>query len=773
MADDSAVKLSGFSLLAASVSAAFAPLVVGWASGDRLGACAAAAIAAVAMALYVERRLSPQIAALEMIAAGDRYACFPREGGPLSARLERVAEEMRRALVVADALSAAERSREAELTIREAGRSFFTQRLRDCAAEADGALDAVSAKARAAAGDLSACNGDMLRRVSEATSAATTAAQDVDGLALAARNAIADLVARSSRQVEAAREAADRTVTDLARAEEIVRGLAAAAGRIDAVSKLIQSIAGQTSLLALNATIEAARAGESGRGFAVVASEVKTLANQTSSAAAEIETQIDAIHFAVEETVGAIAEVSSSVEAVAGVNRDLADTLGREAAELDRIGARAAVVARGVGEALPDVGDVVAQVETAGRSALSATDALLDHSRSLIGAVDRYFADLENGAIRIGILHSLSGTMTSSERPLQEILAMLIERCNAQGGLLGRPLEAVIMDPRSDPKLYAEQAQILLGERGVAAIFGCWTSASRKAALPVVENARGLLFYPSQYEGEERSPNVVYAGGTPSQTAIPAVDFLSSLGARRFLLIGNDDVYPRVTNAILRAYLAAKGVGGEDIVEIYAPLGLEDWRAIARDIRRFAARPGAAIVSTVSGDANLRFFSALAGLASDTPIMSLSIGEAELPALAHCEIDGLYVAWNYLHAIDCAENWSFVEQWRRYKNSPDATTNDAMEATYLGFELWRAAVAAAGCVDVAAVRRALGLHMIRAPSGFALRLDAETQHLHKPAFVGRVARGRILPVWVGAELIAPQPWSPWLTKNGAGKAKAA
>ncbi|MBG0810472.1 transporter substrate-binding protein [Methylosinus sp. H3A] len=363
--------------------------------------------------------------------------------------------------------------------------------------------------------------------------------------------------------------------------------------------------------------------------------------------------------------------------------------------------------------------------------------------------------------------------MTSSERPLQEILAMLIERCNAQGGLLGRPLEAVIMDPRSDPKLYAEQAQILLGERGVAAIFGCWTSASRKAALPVVENARGLLFYPSQYEGEERSPNVVYAGGTPSQTAIPAVDFLSSLGARRFLLIGNDDVYPRVTNAILRAYLAAKGVGGEDIVEIYAPLGLEDWRAIARDIRRFAARPGAAIVSTVSGDANLRFFSALAGLASDTPIMSLSIGEAELPALAHCEIDGLYVAWNYLHAIDCAENWSFVEQWRRYKNSPDATTNDAMEATYLGFELWRAAVAAAGCVDVAAVRRALGLHMIRAPSGFALRLDAETQHLHKPAFVGRVARGRILPVWVGAELIAPQPWSPWLTKNGAGKAKAA
>ncbi|WP_051949576.1 transporter substrate-binding protein [Methylosinus sp. PW1] len=772
MADSSAGKLPCAYLLAATLAAGFTPLVLGWAGGDPLLCWAAAALAAFAAASAIERRLSAQIAALEKIAAGDRYAPFPPASGRSAARLRGVAEELRRALIAADAFAVAERSRGAEQSIREAGRAFFQRRLRQIVEETEDALAVADAGARSAAGDCAACNGDMLRGLSDAAAAAATAAENVDGLALAARDAIIGLVGRSSRQVKAARSAADRSAADLARAEDIVRGLAAAAGRIGAVSKLIQSIAGQTSLLALNATIEAARAGESGRGFAVVASEVKTLANQTARAAAEIETQIDSIRFAVEDTVGAIADVSTSVEAVAGVNRDLADTLSREAAELEDIGARASLVARGVGEALPDVGGAVAQAHSAGRSALAAAQTMLGGSKSLVCAVDRYFADLDNGAIRIGILHSLSGTMTSSERPLQELLTMLVERCNAQGGLLGRPLEAVILDPRSDPALYAEQARLLLEERGVAAIFGCWTSASRKAVLPVVEKAKGLLFYPSQYEGEERSPNIVYAGGTPSQTAIPAVDFLKGLGARRFLLIGNDDVYPRVTNAILRAYLAAHGVDAADIAEIYAPPGLEDWRAVARDARRFAARSGAAIVSTVSGDANLRFFGALGDVAF-APTLSLSIGEAELPALAHCDIDGLYVAWNYLQSIDCPENRSFVEQWRRYKNAPDATTNDAMEASYLGFELWRAAVAAAGSVDVAAVRRALPLHALRAPSGFSLRLDAETQHLHKPAFIGRVAGRGIAPVFVGDGLIAPQPWSPWLTKNRTGKARAA
>jgi urea transport system substrate-binding protein len=771
MASISRAGLPSRMLATAALAAALAPTLIESLTKSPVLGGVAAVVAALAAAAYVERELTRRLAVLETIAAGDRYAVPPESGDRLAARFAAVAERMRQALVAADALAVAQRSREAELQIRNAGRAFFTRRLREEAGAVAGACDAAGAGMRARVEDLAARSDDMRLRASSATGAAHAAARDVDGLAEAARTAL-ELIARSSRQVGAAREAADHTFEELARADHIVRSLAEAAAHIGDVSKLIQSVAQQTAMLALNATIEAARAGESGRGFAVVAGEVRLLADQASTAASEIEGQISAIRVAVEETVGAIGAVSSSVAAMAEVDRGLAETLTREAAALDRIGARASLVARDVGAALPDMSGVAAEVEAAGRSVRTTAEDLLGRSHGLAGAVERFFADLDGGAIRVGILHSLSGTMTSSERPLQELVVMMIERLNAEGGLLGRPLEAAIMDPRSIPQLYAEQARELIEERKVDVIFGCWTSASRKATLPVLERLGGLLFYPSQYEGEERSPNIVYAGGTPSQTAIPAVDFLRSRGARRFFLIGVDDVYPRVTNAILRAYLAARGVGGDDVVELYAPRDLEDWRAIGDAIRAFGGRPGAAIVSTVSGDANLGFFRELArgrGRAA-TPILSLSIGEAELPALAHCGVDGAFVAWNYLHAIETEENRRFIAEWRRFKGAPDAVANDAMEATHLGFRLWADAVAAAGSAEPAKLRAALAGRAIRAPSGYDVRVDAATQHLYKPAFVGRVDRGRVIPVWASAEPIAPEPWSPWLADRRARRA---
>ncbi|MGA7787128.1 MAG: transporter substrate-binding protein, partial [Xanthobacteraceae bacterium] len=506
-----------------------------------------------------------------------------------------------------------------------------------------------------------------------------------------------------------------------------------------------------------------------GRGFAVVASEVKTLAQQTAQATAEISTQIHDIQHAVNETVEAIAGVSSSVATMSNTNRQLTGILDHQAAEINRIGNRAEQVAGAVAGVLPEISTIANSVEEAGNGVVATAEDLLGRSQWLVEAVSRYFSDLEFGSIKIGILHSLSGTMTASERPLQELLVMLIERQNAHGGLLGRPLEPVIVNPHSDPKAYAELARKLIADDKVAAIFGCWSSASRKEVLPIVERDNALLFYPSQYEGEESSRNIFYTGATPPQQAIPAVNFLLGQGIRRFFLVGTDYIYPRVTNAVLRGYLASKGIS--EFSERYTTLGQVDWRPVVEDIRRFARGGRTAIVATISGDANVHFFRELANAgisAAEIPVMSLSINEAELAALKHSNVSGHFVAWNYLHAFDTPENRAFIAEWRRFTGRPDAVTNDPMEATWIGFQLWAAAVEAAGTIDVDKVRDALGGRRITAPSGFSVLMDGTTHHLYKPVMIGRIGDdGRILPVSVTEGLVPPDPWSPWLNRSGS------
>jgi urea ABC transporter urea binding protein len=445
--------------------------------------------------------------------------------------------------------------------------------------------------------------------------------------------------------------------------------------------------------------------------------------------------------------------------------------------EIDRIGNRAESVAGTVANVLPEICHTVAQVEDTGNAVLGTAEDLISRSQWLVDAVTRYFSDLEHGAIRIGVLHSLSGTMTASERPLQELLVMLIEQQNARGGLLGRPIEPVIMNPRSDPRLYAEQARALIVEHKVAAIFGCWTSASRKEVLPIVEREHSLLFYPSQYEGQESSPNIFYTGATPQQQAIPAVNYLRAQGYRRFFLVGTDHIYPRTTNAVLRGYLAANGIAGDMVIERYTPQGFTDWPELVEDIRRFAKSKHAAIVATITGDANLHFFRELARqrvTAAMIPVMSLSINEAELPVLMRSNVAGHFVAWSYLQAFDRRENRAFIADWRRFTGQPKAATNDAMEATWIGFNLWTEAVEAAGTTAVEKVRAALGGRQIAAPGGFTVKMDAKTHHLYKPVMIGRIAAdGTIVPVSVTEGLVPPEPWSPWLSPGLTGMHGAA
>jgi len=384
----------------------------------------------------------------------------------------------------------------------------------------------------------------------------------------------------------------------------------------------------------------------------------------------------------------------------------------------------------------------------------------------------------ETGPIKVGILHSLSGTMAISETSLKDVALMTIEEINAKGGVLGRKLEPVVVDPASNWPLFAEKARQLLSKDKVATVFGCWTSVSRKSVLPVFEELNGLLFYPVQYEGEELSQNVFYTGAAPNQQAIPAVEYLMSKdggGAKRFFLLGTDYVYPRTTNKILRAFLKSKGVAEKDIQETYTPFGHTDYQTIVANVKKFAAGGKTAVISTINGDSNVPFYKELGNQgikATDIPVVAFSVGEEELRGIDTKPLVGQLAAWNYFMSVKAPENDAFIKVWKAYVKKHNLSggdkrvTNDPMEATYVGIHMWAQAVAKAGTTDVDAVRKAMAGQTFKAPSGFVLTMDATNHHLHKPVMIGEVqGNGQFDIVWKTDKPIRAQPWSPFVPGN--------
>jgi urea transport system substrate-binding protein len=374
--------------------------------------------------------------------------------------------------------------------------------------------------------------------------------------------------------------------------------------------------------------------------------------------------------------------------------------------------------------------------------------------------------------IKIGVLHSLSGTMAISETTLKDTVLMMVDELNKKGGLLGKKVEAVVVDPASNWPLFAEKARELLEKDKVAVVFGCWTSVSRKSVLPVFEQDNGLLFYPVQYEGEESSNNVFYTGAAPNQQAIPAVEYLMSEeggGAKRWVLEGTDYVYPRTTNKILRAFLNAKGVADADIMENYTPFGFSDWQTEVGKIKAFAAAgKKTAVVSTINGDANVPFYKELANQgikASDIPVVAFSVGEEELSGIDTKNLVGHLAAWNYFESVKNPENEAFIKMWHAYIKNDKRTTNDPMEATYIGFKMWTQAVLQAGTTDVDAVRQAMyGQKVKNLTGGWAVMNT--NHHLSKPVLIGEIRPdGQFNVVWKTKKVIKADAWSPYIADD--------
>ena len=365
--------------------------------------------------------------------------------------------------------------------------------------------------------------------------------------------------------------------------------------------------------------------------------------------------------------------------------------------------------------------------------------------------------------IKVGILHSLSGTMAISETTLKDVMLMLIEEQNKKGGLLGKKLEPVVVDPASNWPLFAEKARELLAKDKVAAVFGCWTSVSRKTVLPVFEELNGILFYPVQYEGEESSRNVFYTGAAPNQQAIPAVDYLMQQEkVERWVLAGTDYVYPRTTNKILEAYLKSKGVKPEDIMINYTPFGHSDWQTIVADIKKFgSAGKKTAVVSTINGDANVPFYKELANQgikATDIPVVAFSVGEEELAGLDTGPLVGHLAAWNYFMSVDTPENREFIAKWHAFIKNPKRVTNDPMEAHYIGFNMWVKAVEKAGTTDPDAVIDAMiGVAVPNLSGGYSAMMP--NHHITKPVLIGEIqADGQFSIVWQTPGLVVGDAW---------------
>ncbi len=369
--------------------------------------------------------------------------------------------------------------------------------------------------------------------------------------------------------------------------------------------------------------------------------------------------------------------------------------------------------------------------------------------------------------IKVGVLHSLSGTMAISETTLKDAMLMLIDEQNKKGGLLGKKLEAVVVDPASNWPLFAEKARELIEKDKVSAVFGCWTSVSRKSVLPVFKELNSLLFYPVQYEGEESERNVFYTGAAPNQQAIPAVDYLMANDkVERWVLAGTDYVYPRTTNKILEAYLLGKGVKKEDIMINYTPFGFSDWQTIVSDIKKFgSAGKKTAVVSTINGDANVPFYKELANQgikAEDIPVVAFSVGEEELAGIDTKPLVGHLAAWNYFESVDTPANEEFIKTWKAFIKNDKRVTNDPMEAAYIGFNMWVKAVEKAGTTDSDAVIDSIvGVSVPNLTGGYSAMMP--NHHITKPVYIGEIqADGQFETVWQTPGLVAGDEWSDYL-----------